>query len=48
MSKDALWKTNKRITQHYMNLPLDGRVQAMYIWLGGDNELLFGVGGNLI
>lgn len=39
MSKDALWKTDKKITQHYLSLPLDGRVQAMYVWLGGDNEL---------
>lgn len=39
MSKDALWKTDKKVTQHYMDLPLDGRVQAMYIWIGGDYEL---------
>lgn len=42
MSKDALWKCDKKITQHYLDLPLDGRCQAMYIWIGGDNELLRG------
>lgn len=33
-------KMNKNMKNHYLTLPLDdGRIQAMYIWIGGDNEL---------
>lgn len=32
--------TDKSIINKYLDLPLDdGRVQAMYIWIGGNNEL---------
>lgn len=40
MSKDALWKTDKAVKNHYMELdPADGRCQAMYIWIDSYNEL---------
>lgn len=32
--------SNKSVKNKYLDLPLDdGRVQAMYIWIGGNNEL---------